>query len=225
MIVYIVTETADKYQTGNWQKQKLVLEEASGDFCLVVHYKQVGLAMLKGIQPWAICHSGSGTPFEEYDILASAGYREVVLESTVPQLGICGGHQLIACLHGAMLGRMRKIRRGDADHNPKYHPGEYKEWGVYTVHILERDPLFRGLGRKFRVQQFHRSEIKGLSRDFKVLASSPDCRIQAYVHRQRPVYGVQFHPEEWSEAYPDGRVILRNFFHLAASRQGLVSMV
>lgn len=225
MILYIVTETSEKYQVGNWQRQKLVLEEASGDFCLVAHYKQVHLAMLERVKPWAICHSGSSTPFEEYDIQETAAYRDVVLKSPVPQLGICGGHQLIACFHGCTLGRMRRIRGTEPDHNPKYHPGEYKEWGVYTVEVVERDPIFRGLGRRIRVQQFHRSEVKRVTRELKVIARSPDCRVQAYVHCDRPVYGVQFHPEEWTEAYPDGRVILRNFFQLAAARQGMASML
>lgn len=218
MILYIVTETAEKYKGGNWQAQKLALEAASGDFCLVVHYKQVSLNVLRELRPWAICHSGASTPFEDYGIRRSAGYREVVLKSAIPQLGICGGHQLIGCFYGSTLGLMRKVGADDADHNPKYHPGEYKEWGVYTVNVVKEDPLFAGLGGRIRVQQFHRSEIKRLGKDLVLLASSRDCRVQAYVHRRKRIYGVQFHPEEASEAYPDGVAVLRNFFKLAASR-------
>lgn len=218
MILYIVTESAEKYKLGNWHPQKLVLERTSGDVCMMLHYKQVSLKMLRELKPWAICHSGASTPFEDYDIRRSAGYREVVLKSSIPQMGICGGHQLIGMFYGSTLGLMRRVRGDDADHNPKYHPGEYKEWGVYPVDVVRDDPIFAGLGRKIRVQQFHRSELKRLGNDLAVLASSPDCRVQAYVHRRKLIYGVQFHPEEASEAYPDGFVVLRNFFKLAASR-------
>ena len=219
MILFIVTETEKIYQTGNWQKKRLALEAAAGDFCLTVHYKQVSLKMLDIIKPWAICHSGVSTPFEDYDIRKTRNYRQVALRSPIPQLGICGGHQLIAEFYGSTLGIMRPIGEDEADHNPNYHPGEYKEWGMYPVQVIKPDPLFAGCGERVRVQQFHRSEVKTLGRELTVLASSPACRVQTFVHRKKPVYGVQFHPEEASEAYPDGFRILKNFFRLAASRQ------
>jgi GMP synthase-like glutamine amidotransferase len=219
MILYIVTDTEPIYRTGNWQKKRLALEDTSGDFCLTVHYKQVSLKMLASVKPWAICHSGASTPFEDYDILQTRNYRQVVLRSTIPQLGICAGHQLLAEFHGSTLGGMRQVGENDADHNPNYHPGEYKEWGMYPVRVVQKDPLFAGFGELLRVQQFHRSEVKTLGRDLVLLASSPACRVQSFVHRTKPLYGVQFHPEEASEAYPDGFRVLRNFFKVAASRQ------
>lgn len=220
MILYVVMETFEKYEAGNWQRQRLVLEKASGDFCLMVHYKQLGLKMLSDIRPWAIVYSGASTPFEDYDVRRTRSYRQVVLTSDIPQLGICGGHQLASEFFGSTLGIMRRTRPDEADHNPKYHPGQYKEWGVYPVSVLDRkDPLFKGLGKVIKVQQFHRSEIKRLGRDLVVLASSPACRVQAYRHRVRPFYGVQFHPEEATESYPDGFTILQNFFQWAAARQ------
>lgn len=219
MILYIVTETAEKYETGNWQRQRLALERAAGDLCLVVHYKQVNLKLLKQLRPLALVHSGSSTPFEDYDIQRTRGYREVVLKSPIPQLGICGGHQLAAEFFGSTLGIMRRIRAMEADHNPKYHPGEFKEWGVYPVTVVRADPLFAGCGSTVWVQQFHRSEVKTLGAGLEVLASTPDCRVQAFRHRRRPFYGVQFHPEEATEAYPDGARILRNFFRIAKTRQ------
>ena len=66
-----------------------------------------------------------------------------------------------------------------------------------------------------RVQQFHRSEIKTLGRDLVLLAGTDECPVQAFVHRRRPLYGVQFHPEEATADYPDGLRILRNFFRIA----------
>ena len=67
---------------------------------------------------------------------------------------------------------------------------------------------------------------------FEVLASSKDCPIQMMKQLNKPVYGVQFHPEGYTErpydrrsslvnfvypegyaqAQPDGRSLLTNFF-------------
>ncbi len=219
MILYVVMETAEKYQSGNWHRQRLILEETSGYFCLMIHYKQLNLKMLAELCPRAIVYSGASTPFEDYDVRRTKAYQHVVLTSDIPQLGICGGHQLAAEIFGSTVGIMRRTRANEPDHNPKYHPGEYKEWGVYPVTILQREPLFSGCRNLIRVQQFHRSEIKKLGRDLIVLASSSACRVQAFRHTERPFFGVQFHPEEATEAYPDGFTILRNFFRWAATRQ------
>ncbi len=219
MILYVIMETAEKYSAGNWQRQRLTLEEAADDLCLMIHYKQLSLKLLAAVAPKAIVYSGASTPFEDYDVRRTRNYRQVVMTSPVPQLGICGGHQLAAEFFGCSLGLMHRMRDDEADHNPKYHPGEYKEWGVYPVTVLQKDPLFAGLGKVIRVQQFHRSEIKRIGRDVEVLASSPACKVQAFRHRSRPFYGVQFHPEEACEGYPDGYKILKNFFKWAAARQ------
>jgi anthranilate/para-aminobenzoate synthase component II len=35
--------------------------------------------------------------------------------------------------------------------------------------------------------------------------------IQAMQHQQRPLFGVQFHPELFNDEYSEGRRILENF--------------
>jgi GMP synthase (glutamine-hydrolysing) len=62
----------------------------------------------------------------------------------------------------------------------------------------------------------HYCEIKALPPNFQLLASTPECRIQAMKHRARPLYGVQFHPEDYSDRFPDGRLLLENFFRRVA---------
>ena len=48
-----------------------------------------------------------------------------------------------------------------------------------------------------------------------LLASTPECKVQAFKHPQRLVYGTQFHPEVNNDDHPHGRVIIGNFFRLA----------
>ena len=215
MILFVATETAEKYRNGGGHKAKMTLEDRAKDHCLVVHYKQVSRKLLRDVQPWAICHSGRGTPFDQDEVLTTPGYRWAIRSSGVPQIGFCGGHQIIAAYFGSTLGNMRPIGPDDADHCPTYHPGLFKEYGTYPVRVVQRDPLFRGLPDVFRVHEAHRQEVKELSPDLVLLASSADCRVQAFLHRRKTIYGTQFHPEAASEHSPDGFRILANFFRIA----------
>ena len=79
----------------------------------------------------------------------------------------------------------------------------------------EAGPLVQRLRQVRPRQEYHAWEVKSLGRQLRLLASSDTCRVQAFVHRRRPVYGVQFHPEQSSRKYPDGFKVLRNFFRLA----------
>jgi GMP synthase (glutamine-hydrolysing) len=90
-----------------------------------------------------------------------------------------------------------------------------KEWGPHRVDVVAPDPLFDGLADAAVVEQRHFWELKAVPQGFERLAGSPACPIQAIRHRVLPLYGVQFHPERFSERHPDGRVILTNFFRLA----------
>jgi GMP synthase (glutamine-hydrolysing) len=219
MILYIVTDAYDKYpKNSGWCHHRNTLEEAAGDACVVLHYKQATLENVRKIRPWAICHSGGGTDYKDYDVLTDKEYQKVVKESDVAQIGFCGGHQILAVFFGGKLGPMRRLRAGEPDLS-SYRPGYFKEWGVYPVRIVKSDPLFRGFGKVIQVQEYHYWEVKRLGAQLVLLASSPTCRVQAYRHRTRPIYGTQFHPEQSPDTYPDGKKVLQNFFALARQHQ------
>lgn len=181
-------------------------------------YTQVNIATVERIRPWAVCHSGGSTDYTDYDVLETESYRRVVLEYACAQIGLCGGHQVVASFHGSKLGPMRRLKAGEPD-PAGYKPGQFKEWGVYPVRVLRPDSLFRGCGRIVRVQEFHYMEIKRLGPDLVLLASSRACRVQAFRHRTKPLYGTQFHSEQSPPAYQDGRKILCNFFRVARDHQ------
>jgi GMP synthase-like glutamine amidotransferase len=215
MICYVVTETREKYDRHDPHAIKHDLEKLSDDLCLAMHYSQISRDFVHEMQPWAICHSGGTTPHPDYDVLDHEGYRWLITESGVPQFGFCGGHQLIAEMFGSEVDSMRELREDEADLHPEYHPGLFKEWGIWPVNVVAEDPLFEGLPNPVRVRQAHRSEVKQLPEGFRLLASTPDCEVQAMVHKEMPLYGTQFHPESRMEHYPDGHAILRNFFEIA----------
>jgi GMP synthase (glutamine-hydrolysing) len=114
-----------------------------------------------------------------------------ILEAGVPVLGICYGHQLLAKMLGG------RVERG---------PGEY---GDTKVRLLEGDPLLEGLDREEVVWMSHGDYVASPPPGFKVLAVSERGYIAAMRSPDRPIYGVQFHPEVSHTA--KGRLIFRNF--------------
>ncbi len=214
MILYLITNTPKLYRnTLKWVEVRQSLEELSGDACIVLHYSQVTLAQLKRIRPWAICHSGGSALYTDMP----ASYWKLIRQWPGPQIGFCAGHQFIAHAFGSKLKRMRKLRPHEPDPVgcQSTRSRQFKEWGVYPVQILQPDPLFKGCKPVIYVQEFHSWEVKELSRELQLLASSSTCKIQAFKHHQKCIYGTQFHPEISSKHYPDGKQIVSNFFRIA----------
>lgn len=187
------------------------VEAHSGLRCVVVHFTEVRGEDLDRDNVKAILITGrSKVVSRELD----AQFYPLLRQTQIPLFGFCGGLQLIGQAHGAELGPLRKLREGEADPNPSYHPGGFKEWGFLPVQIVHRDPLFEGLPDEIVVRQAHAFQLVQVPDEFQLLASSPDCMVEAFKHTQRLVYGTQFHPEVNDDQHPHGRVILENFFRL-----------
>jgi GMP synthase-like glutamine amidotransferase len=200
---------------------KARFERLSGQPCLLLHFTQVDRALFERIGVRAVVVSGHSTLIDDYEPRSLAPLLELIRESRTPLLGLCGGHQLIGLAFGAAPAPMGRLGPGEADPEPDVAPGMRKEWGPCGVRVTGDDPLFAGLGESVVVEQRHFWELKAVPAGFVRLAGSAACPIQAIRHERRPLYGVQFHPERYSDGHPDGRTILANFFGLAglAARQ------
>jgi GMP synthase (glutamine-hydrolysing) len=179
--------------------------------------------------------SGNATGWSHYRQADLAELCDIILAAEWPILGLCGGHQLITMAHGSRVAPMRRLRPGEPEITTLSGPGYLKEWGFMPVDVVQADPIFDGLGASPVFLEVHYFEVKELPPGFRLLASSRDCPIQAIRQHGRPVYGVQFHPEGYTEgpqdrrnslvnlvypdgypeAHPDGRGLLANFFRLA----------
>ncbi|NIA27056.1 MAG: GMP synthase [Desulfobulbaceae bacterium] len=117
---------------------------------------------------------------------------EVLRTLTLPILGICFGHQVLGMLYDA------EVTIGKEDREPR------------RMKILQTDPLFAGLSSEDEFQEDHTEEIM-LPQNFIHLATSSHCFNEAMMHRERPMVGVQFHPESSGSA---GKALIANFLAL-----------
>lgn len=126
-----------------------------------------------------------------------------VLGDHVPLLGVCLGHQAIACAYGGRVGLAPRLMHGK------------------TSEIQHRGgALYRGVPSPFTATRYHSLcvEPEGLPACLEVTAQSEDGVIMGVRHRQHPVEGVQFHPE--SILTPHGKRLLANFLEGIRMRRG-----
>jgi GMP synthase (glutamine-hydrolysing) len=93
------------------------------------------------------------------------------------------------------------------------YEGAKRERGFFAVETT-RNGLFRHLPPRITVWHSHFDEVKQLPMGFKATASNDACPIQAMQHEEKPLFGVQFHPELFDQEHPDGRQVLENFLNL-----------
>jgi GMP synthase-like glutamine amidotransferase len=198
-------------------RQKYRFEQLSGDLCLVMRYQNANPAVLRQLDVRAVLVSGAATDFEHYSAESLAGLYAIYREATCPVLGLCAGHQLLAQAYGGPLAAMGPLPPGAPDpYAGSEHPaGQKQERGYMPVRVTAEKGLLDGLGKAPILFESHYWEVKSLPPGFRVLAESDLCPIQAIAHESLPLFGTQFHPEEYDDEHPMGRRVLGNFFRLA----------
>jgi GMP synthase-like glutamine amidotransferase len=128
-------------------------------------------------------------------VSAEVDFVRDAISRDLPVLGSCYGHQLLAL-----------ALRGPAHVRRALRP----EIGWFPIEVHSVGGL---LGKRGTIYAFssHFDEVVGLDEDFRVLASTADCAVQAFELKGRPVWGIQFHPEI---SVPAGREYLRNLVDL-----------
>jgi para-aminobenzoate synthetase component 2 len=112
----------------------------------------------------------------------------------IPILGVCLGHQCIAQALGGRIARADRLMHGKT--SPIFHSGQ----GV-----------FQGIPSPFRATRYHSLMVRedSLPDTIKVTAQTMEGEVMAIRVDQRPVEGVQFHPEAVMTEH--GKMLLSNF--------------
>lgn len=135
----------------------------------------------------------SGGPSSVYDDGAPR-CDPAIFDLNLPVLGICYGMQ-IAC--DALGGRVEA--------------SEAREYGRVRVHVDHAAGVLKHLPAETSVWMSHGDVVTNVGDAFESLAKTRHCPFAAVRHKERPVFGVQFHPEVTHT--PLGRQIIRNFIY------------
>jgi anthranilate synthase/aminodeoxychorismate synthase-like glutamine amidotransferase len=126
--------------------------------------------------------------------------RDVVLAlgATIPILGVCLGHQVIATAFGGRVEAAAHPRHGMT--SPIYHDGA---------------GIFAGLSSPTTATRYHSLAVvaASLPEELVVSARADDGEVMAIRHRTWPIDGVQFHPE--SVATEHGFAMVANWVGMA----------
>jgi anthranilate synthase component 2 len=145
---------------------------------LVRRNDEIDVAGIRDLAPDAIVVSpGPGTP--EDAGVSMAIFAEL---TDVPVLGVCLGHQALCAANGVPVGHAEAVVHGKP--STVEHDGE---------------GLFADLPERFDVGRYHSLAVErvDLAHPLVETAWTGDEQrvVMAVRHRDRPHYGVQFHPE------------------------------
>lgn len=157
----------------------------------------ISLEEIEEIKPSAIVISpGPGHPSNPKDI---GSCLEIIRNATVPLLGVCLGHQAIAVAFG-----------GEVGHSGAFH-------GKTSLIHHNNNSIYQGLPNPIVGGRYHSLAVTKLPPDLEVTAKTYDGIIMGIKHTQKPIFGLQFHPE--SVLTPYGLRIMENFLRIAQDIQ------
>lgn len=133
----------------------------------------------------------SGSPRSVYEKDAPK-FDKGILDLNIPILGICYGHQLIA---HHFKGKVKSATK--------------KEYGIAWATIDKTVGVLEGLSKKEKVWMSHGDTVYELPKEFETLAHTENCPIAAFRHKEKPLYGLQWHPEVIHTG--NGMLMLKNF--------------
>ncbi|MCG6894871.1 MAG: aminodeoxychorismate/anthranilate synthase component II [Desulfobacteraceae bacterium] len=140
------------------------------------------------ISPGPCSPNEAGMSLEIVDAFADCG---------IPLFGVCLGHQCIGQYFGGKIVRADRLMHGKT--SPVHHRGS---------------DLFAGLPSPLEATRYHSLLVEKASFPdvLEITAETAEGEIMGLRHREKPIFGVQFHPE--SLATEHGLQLLRNFLTL-----------
>jgi para-aminobenzoate synthetase len=184
----------DNYDSFTYNLFQL-LADVNGDEPLVVRNDEASWAELSQLEfDNVVISPGPGRPERTGDFGVCAG---AITRSTVPLLGVCLGHQGLGRAFDAAV-----VAAPEPMH------------GRLSAVLHDDSPLFAGFPREFQAVRYHSLCVEQpLPPELRGIAWTTDGVLMAVEHRERPLWGVQFHPE--SICTDHGRRLIENFRDLS----------
>ncbi|EMG28965.1 anthranilate synthase component II [Listeria fleischmannii 1991] len=181
----------DNYDSFTYNLAQFINEFAEVD---VIRNDALDLVERAEAASGIVLSPGPGRPKE-------AGQIETLIQSfsgKKPILGICLGHQAIGEVFGANVAQANEIRHG-------------------KISLMKRQEseLFQGLPETFEIMRYHSLIVEktSLNKQLQSLGQATDDQeMMAMKVVDKPIYGLQFHPE--SIGTPYGKLIIRNFVEI-----------
>ena len=163
----------------------------------VVRNNEITVDQIRKLNPKGIIISpGPGSPDKNRDFGVS---MQVIKElgSEIPILGVCLGHQGIFIAYGG------KISRNEPVHG--------KQSSIYHT----EEGIFRGIPNPLTAARYHSlcCVDKNTPDCIEITARTNNGMIMGIKHRDKPIYGLQFHPE--SIGTSQGIKLLENFVEIS----------
>jgi len=162
----------------------------------VIRNDELTIDEIKALDPEKIILSpGPSTPDD-------AGVTLDVIKEfadTTPIFGICLGHQSIAQAFGGDVIRAKNMMHGKTS----------------QIVIDAQTPIFQDLPDEFRATRYHSLTVKKETLPDSIIATShskDDDEIMSLQIKDKPIFGVQFHPESIMSEH--GHEMLDNFLKL-----------
>lgn len=159
-------------------------------FCRILP-PQTDLETIKSLEPEGIILSGGPGSVYEKD---SPTTDPEIFNLGIPVLGICYGFQFM--VH-ALGGKVKKAQK--------------REYGYASLTITDHGGLYQHIDKINECWMSHGDSIERLPRGFEITAFTENTPVASAVHREKKLYGLQFHPEVHHT--PKGKEILRNFLY------------
>ena len=146
-----------------------------------------------------------GRDHQEYCLVRAA------LEMNLPVMCICRGIQVLNCaLGGTLYQDIHQEKPGTLKHDAY----EERYLKVHEISVLPGSFLHRSMGEKASVNSCHHQAIHSLGYGLTVSATAPDGIIEGVEMANRPVFGVQWHPERLYESTSENRHLFESFIAL-----------
>jgi anthranilate synthase component II len=180
----------DHHDSYTWNLVHLVAS-VTGVVPIVVQHDDSSAAYLLGFSH-VVLSPGPGTPMDEADFGVG---REVLLDGSVPVLGVCLGMQGLVTAYGGVVDRVAPAH------------------GDLTAVTHDGLGVFDGVPQDFKAVRYHSLAALSVPDALVVTARGDDGTVMGARHRSLPLEGVQFHPESILSEH--GALLVANFLGLA----------